>query len=584
MKKLIFSLPVVLILLFFACRKDSLNTTTNSSGNEPQVLVETGVFGLVKDINDLPVEGAAVYFDNQQTLTDHNGYFRLKGRGDSKQAAVRVEKAGYFTSFAGFVPEKGVDARLEIVLQMKALAGFFNATAGGTVIFENGNEIVFAPGAFKDDNGQSYSGSVQVYAKYLDPSLSSTLRTVPGSFAGISKEGERQFLESYGMMHVVLESPSGQRLQITQPATVTMNIPSDRIAQAPATIPLWYVDETTGLWREEGEATLQNGRYVGQVSHFSLWNCDDGFPAIQLSGNVFVETYHPVVEVRITRQNGAGWANAFTDVAGNFSGQVPLGEPLLLEVFNLCGTLLYSANIGPFNTDTDLSDISLPWSSDWVAVSGTLTDCNDQPVTNGYVIAQIGGDPFPLTLNPSTGQFNGMTSNCNVGGATVSVYGIDVDGNMESSIQNFPVAAQVSVGNLQACAGQITEKAEFIINGNTMTFVPCKATWNPSPALSNHTITFSADVPGGSVEYTLTLADWNNGSGNPVWAASISYQTFGTPSGYYEFFMDSANIEVLQHDTSPGGKVVLQITGVDFIQLPQNITANGTINIVATVQ
>lgn len=581
MKKLIFSLPVFIFLLFFACRKDSLNTTTTSTGTEPQVLIETGVMGTVKNITDQPVEGATVYFDNQQVLTDQNGYFRLKGRGDSKQATVRVEKAGYFTSYAGFIPEKGVDARLEIVLQEKELAGSLASSGGGTITFGNGNKVEFAANAFTDAAGQPYTGSVLVYAIYLDPSQSSTPLQIPGSFAGISADGQRQFLESFGMMHVLLESPAGQRLNISKPATLTMSVPADRVAKAPSVIPLWYLDETTGLWREEGEAVLQNGRYVGQVSHFSLWNCDDGFPVVTLSGNVFVENYHPIVEVRITRLNGAGTGYVFTNASGDFSGPVPAGESLLVEVYNLCGTLLYSANIGPLTADTDLGDISLPWTGNWVAVSGTLTDCNGQPVTNGYVSTEISGDPFPITLNPANGQFNGMVADCGAGG-TISVYGIDIDAGMESSVYTFPTAAQVNTGNIQACAGQLTEKAEFVINGITMTYVPCTATWNPSPTLSTHAITFTADVPGGSVKYTLSLADWNNGTGSPIWATSIVYQISGSPNGYYEF--SGGDIEVLQHDTTPGGKVIVKISNVAFDQIPQNIPAYGTINIVATVQ
>lgn len=582
MKKLILAFPLGLFLLLFACRKDSLNTQIDTTGNEPQVLVETGVFGLVRDLSGQPAEGATVYFDNQQTLTDQNGYFRLQGRGDSKQATVRVEKPGYFPSFAGFVPEKGVDARIEIVLQEKVLAGSLSSAGGGTISFGNGNKIEFAANAFTDAGGQAYSGPVSVYATYLDPSLSSTFRSIPGSFAGINTAGERRFLESYGMMHVQLESPSGQRLNISQPATLTMAVPADRTALAPPTIPLWHLDESTGLWQEEGEAVLQNGRYVGQVSHFTLWNCDDGLPVITLSGNVFVENYHPIVEVRITRLNGAGSGNTFTNTSGNFSGAVPAGESLLIEIVNQCGTVLYSATVGPFSANTNLGNIGLPWTSDWMAVNGTLTDCNNQPVTNGYVSAQIGGDPFPLVLNPANGQFNGMVANCNGGSATVSVYGVDLDAAMESDVQTFPASAQVDVGNLQACAGQLTEKAEFVINGNTMTFVPCKASVAQGPIFSAHEITFTADVAGGSVKYTITLIDWNNGAGNPIWAYTTNYEIFGNPDGYYE--ISGGDIEVLQLDTTPGGKVIVNIANVAFDLVPQNIPANGAIKIVATVE
>ena len=583
MKKLIFTLPVCFILMLFACRKDSLNTTTTNTGPEPQVLVETGVFGQVTDLSNQPVEGATVYFDNKQTQTDAHGYFRLTGRGDSKQAAVRVEKAGYFPSFAGFIPEKGVEARLAIVLREKDLAGSLTAAGGGTVTFGNGNEVKFAAGAFTDASGQPYSGAVQVYADYIDPSLASTRQVIPGSFAGLSATGERQVLESYGMMHVVLESPAGLPLQISQPATLTMSVPADRIALAPSTIPLWYLDETTGLWREEGEAVLQNGKYVGQVSHFTLWNCDMGFPVVTVSGNVFVENFFPFVEVRFTRPGGVDVRSTNTSTSGNFSGMVPANETLVMEILNACGEVLYTANIGPFTVNTDLGSIGLPWTNAWVAVSGTLTDCNSQPVTNGYVRGDIDGNSFPISLNPVTGQFNGMTSNCGGAGSNISVYGIDLTAMMESDVVTVPVSNQVNVGTLQACAGQVDNGVNFVFGGMIKTYTPCTATWALDPTLSLHEIKFTADLSGGSVLYTLSLIDWNNGVGDPIWGLSVNYQVFGAPASYYGF--SGGDIEMIQYATTSGSTLILSINNVSFTEQPSgNVTPGGKIEIKALIQ
>jgi WD40 repeat protein len=39
-------------------------------------------------------------------------------------------------------------------------------------------------------------------------------------------------------------------------------------------MPLWYFDETLGMWKEEGTATLKNGVYTGTVTHFTDHNLD----------------------------------------------------------------------------------------------------------------------------------------------------------------------------------------------------------------------------------------------------------------------------------------------------------------------
>jgi len=59
-------------------------------------------------------------------------------------------------------------------------------------------------------------------------------------------------------------------------ATVTFPIATATQSTAPATIPLWFFDETKGMWIEQGSATKTGNTYVGTVSHFTWWNCDWG--------------------------------------------------------------------------------------------------------------------------------------------------------------------------------------------------------------------------------------------------------------------------------------------------------------------
>jgi hypothetical protein len=56
----------------------------------------------------------------------------------------------------------------------------------------------------------------------------------------------------------------------------------------PATIPLFYFNETTALWVQEGTATLAgtapNQYYEGTVSHFTYWNADQVTTTIRVIG------------------------------------------------------------------------------------------------------------------------------------------------------------------------------------------------------------------------------------------------------------------------------------------------------------
>jgi len=57
-------------------------------------------------------------------------------------------------------------------------------------------------------------------------------------------------------------------------ATITMPLSGLLSAAPPTSIPLWYFNESNGLWKQDGTATKTGNTYVGEVSHFSWWNCD----------------------------------------------------------------------------------------------------------------------------------------------------------------------------------------------------------------------------------------------------------------------------------------------------------------------
>ena len=189
-----------------------------------------------------------------------------------------------------------------------------------------------------------------MYASYINPTAADISETVPGSFMANDKNNKRVTLKSFGMMAVVLESTSGEKLQIGKgnTAKLTTPIPSSVQSSAPATISLWYVDEQTGLWKEEGIATKNGTNYTGEVKHFSFWNCDFSDPAVMLSMTIQNSKGLPLVYVSVHIEGvDGGHAYGYTDSLGQISGLVPANVGLTLEVLDQCGTAAYSQNIGP---------------------------------------------------------------------------------------------------------------------------------------------------------------------------------------------------------------------------------------------
>jgi PKD repeat protein len=160
-----------------------------------------------------------------------------------------------------------------------------------------------------------------------------------------------------------LNNANGQKLQLAtgKTATITIPIPSAMQAAAPATISLWYFDETKGIWKEEGNATKQTTNYVGTVSHFSFWNAGEPGADIQLEATFKDSLGLTALTNKLVTITSAnfGTTKEYTGDNGKLSGLVPANETLVMNVFDDCGVVNYTKSIGPFSTNTDLGNINV---------------------------------------------------------------------------------------------------------------------------------------------------------------------------------------------------------------------------------
>jgi hypothetical protein len=313
-----------------------------------------------------------------------------------------------------------------------------------------------------------------VYAAYIDPAAADFSQTVPGSLTADDKDGKRVTLISYGMMAVELESAAGEKLQVKPglSATLTTAIPAAAQASSPATIPLWYVDETTGIWKEEGTATKSGNVYVGQVKHFSFWNCDVSQNAISLSftlnhtgGEAFV---HAKVRIRRNTSSWGGVAYGWTDSLGQVKGYVPYNEPLVLEVLDQCDMPFYSTGIGPFTKHTNLGTITVTSTgSSVVTVKGKLVTCGNTPVTSGFAVVNYGVFTHYAKVN-ATGDFQTSFTRCATSPGMFSIVGVDGATQQQSSspVTTAVTTPMTDAGTISACGASAAEFINYTLDGN----------------------------------------------------------------------------------------------------------------------
>ncbi len=453
-----FVLALSLSFLVLSCRKDIEDQIViKEDPPTPVVNVYGNIFGLVVDDNNDPVPNAEVTYKNEIIITDENGLFLFKNvKMNAKGTYVQVEKQGFFTGSRRIYPAPNTTNYMKVKLLEKIIVGTVSAQNGGSLALQNGAKIQLPANGIVDAFGDIYNGSVNVAMQWLDPTAADLPQIMPGSLEATDAENERVLLQSYGMLAVELESSNGSALNLGNGgvATLTFPVPGEIIGSAPTTIPLWYFDEVEGIWKEEGSAQLIGDEYIGEVSHFSFWNCDAPFPLIELSGCFEgaegIQLSNTQVEVEVISTGLSSFAT--TDDKGCFSGLVPLNEVLRIKLIGLCGTLLYEAEIGPFESDTDLGiiDLSIFNDSNVISVQGTLVDCDGLPLNDGILrINSNDGDEFFFIAN---GSFNVPANICS-GTTSIFLSGAGPSDNQTafSDPIEFQVDDVVTAGNIEVC-------------------------------------------------------------------------------------------------------------------------------------
>ena len=458
--------------LFNNCSNDSgidgnSNDTPLNFGSE----VMKNFTGQILDENNNPVSNVAITVANKSATTDVNGVFISNNATvRDKFAFVTAKKAGYLDGSRSLVPTNGMN-NVKITLLSGTIVGTVNSGTSGSVSLSNGSKVTF-DGNFKTENGQAYSGVVSVIMKHLDPTDATTFDKMPGMLLAQNASGEERVLESYGMMNIELRGAASQKLQLSTTAQIEMPIATSQLSASPTTIPLWHFDETLGYWKEEGAATKQGTKYVGTVSHFSWWNCDAQFPTVRLSVTVVNSNGTPLANVRvgIRRATNSYTVNGTTNTQGQVSGLVPANESLTMVVFDSCGNIVSTTNIGPFAVATTLPNLVIPNSTiQSTLVQGNLLKCDGTNATNGYVLMRYGNQNQIATV--TNGAFSFTMLVCSATNTAFSLQGFDYDNLQTTNSINFTFTSPVTnVGNITAC-NTISEFISYRIDSNEVRYI-----------------------------------------------------------------------------------------------------------------
>ena len=473
----------ILFCMFFSCREDIDKIGTGMITVEPPVIitdytpqsdiVQGTIFGKVYDESENPIVDAIIKYDGKTYTSDSLGTFIIQNEAlDREGTFFTVEADGYFKGSRRIYPKDGSVNYAYIQLLELNDIGSFDAATGDVIVGDDGIRITFNPNSIQSSTGALYDGEVTVAAKWLDPTAPNIAQIMPGDLLGLSAQVEEVSLVTYGMMAVELFDENGNNINIAEGNTATLSfpVPQELINEAPAEIPLWsFYDEEYGIWAEEGTATLQGNNYVGQVSHFSFWNCDAPFPVVYIEGQLVTEDGTPLPNTTICicpdgiNNNSCGT----TDNRGFFAGKMPANKDLILKLgYTAQDCEFNSINLGSFSADENLGSIQVTETGAAAfTVTGTIIDCYRNPVTNGFVKFLIGSTRTEYYVDED-GSFEVALLNCN-NATEISITAVDINNLEEGTPVVFPISPEVDFQIISACGNTLTEFCTLNFDGTT---------------------------------------------------------------------------------------------------------------------
>ena len=328
-------------------------------------------------------------------------------------------------------------------------------------------EVELPMGSIVDSFGDPVTDVVVAIANNV-VSDASYADVFPGFFLGTPLTGSPGPIESFGFMEIRVSDPAGIEQYTLDPTVgATIFIPVNPDPVGVNSIPLWRLDEATGIWEETGTATRVGSTNVfeADVTSFSFYNLDVPLTSpVTLTVTVYDDPdrgYYdqigtiPAPGVAVTvdileSNNGAVWqGRGITDQNGELELVVPPG---FLRVVGKKGTdtyngFVYEENFG--SASIDLFKFAPPLAP---------PDSGD----NGY-------DPIQVVLAAGT-NFSGPTQFLVVEDASILAEFWSAGGDWRPAELGYDFYVVGIVGNTIEL-NEVVNLSEFeLVQGSTVTF------------------------------------------------------------------------------------------------------------------
>ena len=346
-------LALALLLLMAAC----------GGGSDPVVPVvpvaTTGSISgtVVVSSTGAALAGVAVTAAGRTASTAADGSYTLTDVPPSDGAVIAFALAGHARSVLTVPVASAATARANARLTpVGATQSFAAATAATITVAGSAAQVSLPAAGLVTASGAAATGTVTVEVTPINPATNPA--NMPGNYTAQAPGGGAPTpIESFGALNVTMKDAAGNALNLGAGKTATLRIPmATRSASAPATIALFYFNETSGLWVQEGTATLAgtapNQYYEGTVSHFTTWNADQVIDTIRVLGCVQDSAGAKVAGAEVTSYGSdySGRDSVFSNANCDFAVAIRRGgvANIVAQVGNRSSS---PARVGPSQVD-----------------------------------------------------------------------------------------------------------------------------------------------------------------------------------------------------------------------------------------
>ncbi len=283
----------VTLTVFDGANRSASASRSISIAAPPAPVATLSVQGIVKALDGTAILGVAIsqVGGTSSGTTDSTGKARLS-LGTGSPLTLQFRKAGYADQLLNLTlpATTGADAAFEVAMRTRdAAITLPDAAAGGSVTGRDGALLTLPPNALVTGAGVAVTGAVQIAITPVDVTQNAA-GGFPGGFRGLAQNGTATPIVSYGTAEFVLTA-GGQNVQVAPGKSATIELPLYASKQLNGTLlalgdttPLWSLDESTGVWVQEGAGTVVASTISpsgfalrATVNHFSWWNSDAGF-------------------------------------------------------------------------------------------------------------------------------------------------------------------------------------------------------------------------------------------------------------------------------------------------------------------